>query len=199
MVITLEVISVHHNDFPEQIFAIKHFIQKENDKVNISQKFVISFFSQDQQLEAWAAEQKKYFSAYKTAGSKIHDEICKILEAHSRYKISRKIIAGSIGKNASLGLKNQPDFDIVVFINKILPPYEHVVEEFREILQKYTTDLLCQMTVQTTSRSIQFSVDTVLDIGYYVQKTRIDFDLLPAPNPVSGRTKHVEKSKRKLL
>src|SRR4051812_33175190 len=53
------------------------------------------------------------------------------LTANSKYAIDRYRYAGSVGKHTEIMC---PDYDVVVFINEIQPPFDKVLEDFEDVL-----------------------------------------------------------------
>ncbi|CAG7727664.1 unnamed protein product [Allacma fusca] len=124
--------------------------------------------------------------SYKTAGRAIFERVYKTIVHFSPYRISRYVLAGSMGKNISLGLDFQPDFDFVIFVREVTPPLKPVVDEFYRILETQLPSNCAEWNVfdpfkmTKTSYSIKFLMTTVIETSRGRQKVHMEFDLLPA-------------------
>lgn len=94
-------------------------------------------------------------------------------------KIGRTIIAGSIGKGTGISYLDDdddevnPDLDLVVFVNDVVPPFPEELQIFSKILAKRRD--IWDMKVKT------FSIQFMIDIG---GDEAIKVDLLAAGNHV---------------
>jgi hypothetical protein len=66
-------------------------------------------------------------------GKKIADQVFRALQQSKKYKIDRPSIMGSIKKKTSL--RNDADFDLVIYVNNIDLPFDDVLENFEDILE----------------------------------------------------------------
>ncbi|CAG7723431.1 unnamed protein product, partial [Allacma fusca] len=133
------------------------------------------------------AAEEENLRAYTTVGSQIFDKISKIIKSKSQYRISRELIAGSIGKNTSLGYNFEPDFDVILFVGGVthFETLEDVSDDFYTILKnlpsqcQYWTRFAMQPRLPNGS-GVQFSVDTDIMLPSGRKRVTIEFDLLPA-------------------
>ncbi|CAF1285162.1 unnamed protein product [Rotaria sordida] len=88
------------------------------------------------------------------------------LQERSRYKLSRCRLVGGVGKKISISLKY--DYDCVIYVNEVDPPFEKLLDEWDDILKLYLNHLVDETKI--TQYSIQFKIG------------ELDFDILPAPN-----------------
>ena len=91
-------------------------------------------------------------------------QICKLLQAKSKFPIGFVKMAGSSGKKTTI---QQSDFDCVLFVNGEEPVFDEVLDDFESILQMSVYPI---KGIKLTRYSIQFRIDV------------FDFDFLPASN-----------------
>ncbi|CAG7678306.1 unnamed protein product [Allacma fusca] len=132
-----------------------------------------------------AAAEVENLKAYKAKGNIIFDKVSKFIKSKSRYGISRQLIAGSTGKNTSLGHNFEPDFDVILFVRDVshLETLKPVIEDFHKILSNFPSrsEAWTRFVMKSPSEySIQFSVDTIIMLPTGPKQVTIDFDLLPA-------------------
>ncbi len=82
--------------------------------------------------------------------------------------------AGSIGKSTEI---TAPDFDLVLFVNDVRPPFEKVLEEWEKILILDKSLSVDPESVKITEISLQFTLTEE-------NGDKIEVDLLPASNLV---------------
>ncbi|CAG7716622.1 unnamed protein product [Allacma fusca] len=152
---------------------------------NMSQKNNSARLRND--LMRTAAAEVENLKAYKTAGSKIFDRVLKWINPRTSFSISRQLIAGSTGKNTSLGHNFEPDFDVILFVRNVthLETLKPVIEEFHEILKNLPSeseDWTRFKIHRWTNYGVQFSMETVIELPEPGRKkpVTISFDLLPA-------------------
>jgi hypothetical protein len=84
------------------------------------------------------------------------------------------LYAGSIGKSTEI---TAPDFDLVLFVNDVRPPFEKVLEEWEKILILDKSLSVDPESVKITEISLQFTLTEE-------NGDKIEVDLLPASNLV---------------
>jgi len=99
-------------------------------------------------------------------GNQHMQRIFLLLQKHSTYKLDRCRLLGGVGKKTSISVKF--DYDCVIYVNDVDPPFEELLDEWDDIFIQYLTELKGETKV--TRYSIQFKVE-----GF-------EFDILPAPN-----------------
>jgi hypothetical protein len=99
-------------------------------------------------------------------GNEQMQKIFLLLQKHSDYKLDRCRLLGGVGKKTSISVKF--DYDCVIYVNDINPPFEKLLDEWDSILIQRLTEL--KGDTKPTPYSIQFEVE-----GF-------QFDILPAPN-----------------
>lgn len=99
-------------------------------------------------------------------GDAYMQKIFLLLQSQSRYKLDRCRLLGGVSKKTSIVLKF--DYDCVVYVNDIDPPFDQLLDEWDTILTLKLKDMVSD--TKLTKHSIQFGID-----GF-------DFDLLPSSN-----------------
>lgn len=99
-------------------------------------------------------------------GKKTMTKIFLVLQKKSEYNLDRCRLVGGMGKKTSTVLRF--DYDCVIYVNKIDPPFKDLLEEWKNILESHFNNDIGK--IQMTRHSLQF------EIGEF------EFDLLPAPN-----------------
>lgn len=125
-------------------------------------------------------------SEYLRAGREAAQEIFEHLKQNGyrlSFKVGRTKIAGSIGKKTAIayetedGTSVRPDFDLVVFMNDMAPPFDTVLNWFVDLLDEVEE----VRNVRTTKISVRFNYD-------HSSVGEIRFDLLPAENHTKDTT-----------
>jgi len=105
-----------------------------------------------------------------------------LILSKSEFSVHRYFYAGSSGKHTDILV---PDFDVILFLNNELPPFNNVLDEWTTILKREEGQLIAKGSIKTTKFSVQFEVNT--------PQGRLEVDVLPAANLVSG---HIERPRR---
>lgn len=99
-------------------------------------------------------------------GNEYMQKIFLVLQKYSSSKVDRCRLVGGIGKKTSLSVKF--DYDCVVYVNDVDPPFENLLNDWHDIFLLHLPEVKGE--TKLTNYSIQFKID------------EFEFDILPAPN-----------------
>lgn len=115
-------------------------------------------------------------------GKRNATKLFELFKQRSNFRIDRVGVFGSIEKKTSI--KVDFDFDCVIFVNDVLPPYEDIIDDFENVLILYGNRKMWD--ISTTSNSIRVIIDN------------IKFDVVPATNFSHDIVKQREQAMNKI-